>query len=943
MEEARMLSRRPLLIVCLVFFLSGSSALIFETVWFQIASRVLGSSVWSAAAVLMAFMAGLALGNFAMAAQGHRIRNGFKFYAHAELVIGATGVLVVWLLPVLSPWVSNYVSASGGDLGALNAVRFSIALVVLMIPASAMGTTLPLLHKLVHKQDGLFASSLGRLYGWNTLGALAGVLVAEFILIGVLGLTATALAACMLNLIAAFVVLKVFGTESTSIDAEAPLLKGRLSPASAALLISPFIAGLSLLALEVVWFRYLLLAHGGTSTTFSIMLATILCGIGVGGLIAPLLRVHASKNLGHYLTALPVLAAFTTLFSFYAYGLVFESFLAEITQSNFSFLAAALLLMFPTSVLSGVLFPLYGEALFRTNDALTLSSGTLTLVNTIGAALGSGLASFVLLPVLGIENSLIALAAAYLLIAFVWRLFNDARKVTPGSALAQVAAIAVFAFAASMVHGTVERNYRSFSAQLLPGWQLIKMQEGLNETLGYYKKELLGKAYVHRLITNNFSMSGTTTPARRYMKLYAYFPYLVQKNVQSVLQISYGVGNTAEAVTRLGTVRHFDIVDLSPEILELSHIIHDATGRYPMADPRSHVHVEDGRFFLQTTDRTYDLVTAEPPPPKNSGVVNLYSREYFEMIRERLNPKGMVTYWLPTHSLSDQDVLGIVRAFCDAFPDCSLWNGAGLDFMLVGTRSGIDPISDDELNAGWSSEIQQDLRDIGFATPPQLIATFLGDSDFLNELTRGVPPVTDNFPRRISPSLNGLSGISSLDAFLLDIPRREIAIESSPFLRSIFSNEVLAKARVELRQEGTLTALWASKYAAVTASREYLDEVFDALKDEDRKFLATELLNSSPAELQIIGDAPGGFDASGEVTDAYVKYLLLNRRFSEAGTVALERTLRLGQGSSEHMHAYQLYLLAMALDGRASAARVDLLPEGHGLLTWYRKRFLGAG
>ena len=117
------------------------------------------------------------------------------------------------------------------------------------------------------------------------------------------------------------------------------------------------------------------------------------------------------------------------------------------------------------------------------------------------------------------------------------------------------------------------------------------------------------------------------------MKLYVYFPYLVHKNIRSVLQISYGVGNTAEAVIRLDTVEKFDVVDLSREVLELSPIIHDATGMHPLKDKRTRVYIEDGRFFLQTTRNQYDLITAEPPPPKHAGVTNLYSREYLLLFR----------------------------------------------------------------------------------------------------------------------------------------------------------------------------------------------------------------------------------------------------------------------------------------------------------------------
>ena len=98
------------------------------------------------------------------------------------------------------------------------------------------------------------------------------------------------------------------------------------------------------------------------------------------------------------------------------------------------------------------------------------------------------------------------------------------------------------------------------------------------------------------------------------------------------------------------------------------------------------MHIEDGRQFLLLTTGRYDVITAEPPPPHNAGIVNLYSREYFDLVRERLVDGGVVTYWLPTRDLTSGEAWSITAGFCGAFPDCTLWTGYGLDWMLAGTR-----------------------------------------------------------------------------------------------------------------------------------------------------------------------------------------------------------------------------------------------------------------
>jgi hypothetical protein len=164
------------------------------------------------------------------------------------------------------------------------------------------------------------------------------------------------------------------------------------------------------------------------------------------------------------------------------------------------------------------------------------------------------------------------------------------------------------------------------------------------------------------------------------------------------------------------------------------------------------VHVEDGRFFLQTSRERYDLITGEPPPPKYAGVVSLYTREYFGLVHERLAEHGIVSYWLPVHDLLESDAIAILRAFCDVFSDCTLWSGAGFDWILLGTRGGVPPVPAERFARPWSTPAAAaELRALGFEAPEQLGATFLAGAERLAELTRDAPPLVDDFPKRLSP------------------------------------------------------------------------------------------------------------------------------------------------------------------------------------------------
>ncbi|MBW2396881.1 MAG: fused MFS/spermidine synthase, partial [Deltaproteobacteria bacterium] len=271
-------------ILCAIFFLSGAAALTFEQLWFRQAGLALGNSIWASSLVLAGFMGGLAIGNGIMARFGHRVRRPVALYAGLELAIAVTGISLVHLLPMLSPLLSPILRPVLEIPLAVNAIRLGSAFLLLLVPSAAMGATLPLLVAALHRRHQQFGRALGLLYGWNTLGAVVGVVVGEVVLIDQFGIRTTAWVAGGVNLAAAGLAwmasrrLDVSGESAIS----APLAP--IPPRALWFLAAAFVAGGSLLGLEVVWFRFLVLFVHGTSLTFAVMLGVVLLGIGLGGL-----------------------------------------------------------------------------------------------------------------------------------------------------------------------------------------------------------------------------------------------------------------------------------------------------------------------------------------------------------------------------------------------------------------------------------------------------------------------------------------------------------------------------------------------------------------------------------------------------------------------------------------------------------------------------------
>jgi spermidine synthase len=768
-----------------IFFLSGASALIFEQLWFRQAGLALGNSVWASSLVLAGFMGGLAIGNGVVARIGHRVRRPVALYAGLEVAIATTGIALVHLLPALSPLLAPILRPILDVPLAANAIRLGSAFLLLLVPSVAMGSTLPLLVAALHRRQRNFGQALGLLYGWNTIGAVAGVIVGEAVLIDAFGIRTTAWIAGGVNLLAAGI---------------AWILSGRLDTGGASAIVAPaapmprrtlwflaaaFMAGACLLGLEVAWFRFLILFVHGTSLTFAVMLGVVLLGIGLGGLVGSRWlsqRPQAPESA----MALVLLCGAIVVMTYWGFGLVLT---LKPPQNAFGFsaFAYALPLMLPVALVSGTLFTLLGEAIQRAAPGETRSAGLLTLANTTGAMLGPLVVGFVLLPWLGIERSIQILAGGYgvAALALALALGADKRVLRRPRTL-----ICVVLFAMAILlfpTGRLAEVYLPYPLARLYGstdFELIDVRESLTETIIYLELSLFDEPLFYKMATNSYGMSATSTLAQRYMKLFVYLPFALQPEPVDALLISYGVGMTAKALTENTSLERIDVVDISRDILEMNRIVYPDIDEYPLSDPRVSVHIEDGRHFLLTTDRRYDLITGEPPPPKMAGIVSLYTRQFFQLAYDRLKPEGLISYWLPVHDLTAPERDAIISAFCETFEDCTLWSGAKFDWILLGTRGGLSRADDADFRSQWSDPVvSKRLREIGVEVPEQLGALFMLDTPELQLIRRAVAPLDDDRPGQLGQDVVGVGHVSKDHLPLMDVRRGRQAFASSEFIR----------------------------------------------------------------------------------------------------------------------------------------------------------------
>src|SRR5438477_11613255 len=271
-----------------ILFLSGIGSLIFETLWLRLSGLSFGNSVWAAALILSSFMAGLALGNAIAASSRFRRWRPLHLYAVLELAVAFFGCTIVFGLPLLGELMRTVWQMLWNYQPTLIGLRFVLSFLILLVPTTAMGLTLPVLleDRIVGRTD--FGRAIGLLYGCNTLGAVVGALIGEAYLVAAFGIRGTSVAAAAASCIAAAIALLVARIDSDNARTIAePTLPLRLDASYRPpwrLLFVSFGTGCILLALEVIWFRFLRLYVASSATAFAVMLAVVLAGIGLGSI-----------------------------------------------------------------------------------------------------------------------------------------------------------------------------------------------------------------------------------------------------------------------------------------------------------------------------------------------------------------------------------------------------------------------------------------------------------------------------------------------------------------------------------------------------------------------------------------------------------------------------------------------------------------------------------
>ncbi len=745
-------------LILLLFIGSGAAALIYEIVWFQVLTLVLGSSAVSVGVLLATFMGGMCLGSYLLPRVVSPREHPLRVYSFLELAIGACGLLLLVIMPV-----AGRVYTTWGGYGLTGfLLRGLVASVCLLPPTLAMGATLPAVSRWVESTPRGVAW-LGFFYAGNIVGAVAGSLLAGFYLLRVHDVSMATYVAAAIN---AAVGLLALGL-ATRVPYE-PLTPRQEMIAngnenvprvasSVVIYVALALSGAAALAAQVIWTRQLALLLGATVYTFSLVLAVFLIGLGVGSSIGSFLSrslTHPRQAFGwcQVLTVAAMAWSAYMLNASLPFWPINVDLSTDVWRTFHLDLARTFWAVLPAPILWGASFPLAMAAVVREGEDSGRVVGGLYAANTLGAIAGSIGASLLLVAWIGTvraQQALMVLAAISGLLILAPPLLAWAVK--RSSLIWLSAAIPLMAIAGGTallvrsvppLPGLLVAYGRKTATMLSNPPQILYVGEGLNSSIAVSLFSD-GTTSYH----NAGKIQASSLPQdMRLQRMLGHLTTLSPKRAKSVLVIGCGAGVTAGAVSVDPDVDKLTIAEIEPLV---PHVVSTYFGEFNqnvIRNPKVHVVIDDARHFLLTSTERFDAITSDPLDPWVKGAAALYTKEFWELARRRLNPGGVVTVFVQLYESSPEAVKSEIATFFDVFPDGVIFGneylGEGYDTVLLGQLDSapidVGAISE-RLKDPRFEPVRRSLQEIGFPSALELYGSYAGRASAMTEYLSGAP------------------------------------------------------------------------------------------------------------------------------------------------------------------------------------------------------------
>jgi len=797
------------LILYLLFFLSGASALVYEVVWVRSLSLVFGGSHLAVSTVLSVFMAGLALGSWIIGRHVDDQRRLLRLYGLLELGIAVSAAGFLGLMKLYPSIYVPLARAAGDSPLILSAIRVVFATVAMIVPATLMGGTLPILSRFVALRSGGLGRPLSFLYGVNTLGAMAGTLVAGFVLLARFGAAGSMRIAIAANVAIGLcaLALRDVGLAAPPARPEPPRERaGPVRGAAGALsyrmvLLGIGVSGFCALGYEVLWTRVLSMVIGTSSYSFTIMLVAFLAGIALGsqaygvvgrrlangGATAGSVAAFALVQVTIGLTALAVTYLIRDL---PALSIRLQSLLLHSRASDFgsrlgaSFLVA-LSFMFVPAFFMGLAFPIAGTINAAYRRHVGRAVGEVLAYNTVGAILGAAVSGFALIYLFGIERSLLLLAALNVGMGLcIASTCGGPRKlrwamacVTAASLVSLAAAPGWFRIWDAKYFAIYRNNQRdAFETpekvqDALENTDVLFFHEGVDSTISVIRPKGADQA----LLVNGKIVASSTRQDVQCQYTLGHLPMLLHPDPARVFVLGMGTAMTLGATAAHPEAQSITLVEIEAGVEPAARTFR-GTNHDALDDPRLEIVWNDGRNYLLTTRDEYDVITADPIHPWTRGSAYLYTAEYYALAADRLRPGGIMCQWLPIYELTAEDLASVVRTFGESFEHMMLWL-THYDAELIGSNS---PILIDERDLARRiahPAVSRDLASVEMGSASDFLSYFVMGTAGVRAFGRnGVVNTDDNLHLEFSaPRSVGVAHVMGENVEALGAHRESVA------------------------------------------------------------------------------------------------------------------------------------------------------------------------
>ncbi len=689
MRPAAPPTRIPIVIL-LIFVVSGAAGLIDEIVWSRQLVLVFGNTTQAVSAILTGFFGGITLGSLVGGRIADRVRSPLRMYGLLEVVL----VVVVLATPVTFRLIDDVYRAIypslEGKSQLLVLVRMGLAILALAPATVMMGATLPTLTRYLTR-GGHLSTAFGKLYAANTIGAIAGTLAAGLVLVELLGLTGALVVGAGCSGIAGLSALawdrvrghdRFVGGGGTRVPAPRSAVEGAGPGRIGMALTVAFVSGLTSLGYQVLWTRMLASGSGNSTYVFTVILALFLVGLAIGAVIFDIVRPRLENPMQMLAVGQVVIAALVMLG---LVGILQRPTIIdpmrplEVMESLFGEAIPVVLL---TTIFLGLTFPAASALLPSDPNHSGRSAGTFLAINTVGAITGSFVVPFALIPTLGSPRAIVLLALINLLTgaAIALRGPNPVRSVGNTVRLSVIPLVALAIGVATV------------GLAVIPGALVepnVARLQALNGTLFDGTEDEIATVEAGQVRSSpELWVAGTSmTLLTADAKLMPILPLIARPASRDALLVAFGMGTAYRAALIAGL--RTDVVELVPSVPRMFHFYYPDADAV-LANPNGRVIIADGRNHLELTDKRYDIIVTDPPPPiESSGASVISSLEYYQAGRDHLTLHGVMMQWVPWGATVNE-YRAHIRTFLSVFPDVTIVFGpVGYGTYLMGSDAPI--------------------------------------------------------------------------------------------------------------------------------------------------------------------------------------------------------------------------------------------------------------